>query len=42
MNKNTLTGGAILRVSDDNVSWDCHDWARDVKLFVIPAYVTFS
>ena len=37
-----LTSGAILGFSLDNVSWDCHDWARDVKLFVIPAYVTFS
>ena len=37
-----LTSGAIFGVSADNVSWDCHDWAKDVKLFTLPTYVTFS
>ena len=39
---NDLTSGAIFGVSDDNVSWDCHDWAKDAKFFTIPTYVKFS
>lgn len=37
-----LTSGAILGVSMDSVGWDCHDWAKDPKIFVIPTYVKFS
>jgi len=37
-----LTSGAIFGVSADNVSWDCHDWAKDSTLFNLPTYVTFS
>ena len=37
-----LSSGAIFGVSSENVSWDCHDWARDVRLFILPTYVTFS
>jgi uncharacterized protein YxeA len=36
-----LTSGAIFGVSDTNISWDCHDWIKDPKLFFIPAYVKF-
>ncbi|MDO8514004.1 MAG: hypothetical protein Q7S50_00500 [bacterium] len=39
---NDLTSGANFGVSADNVGWDCHDWAKDVKFFVIPTYVKFS
>jgi len=37
-----LTSGKILGVSDNNVSWDCHNWAKDDSVFVIPSYVKFS
>jgi hypothetical protein len=37
-----LTSAAIYGFSSQNVSWDCHDWNKDVKLFVLPTYVTFS
>ena len=36
-----LTSGAILGSSANNVSWDCHSWARDPKLLVPPTYVKF-
>lgn len=39
---NDLTSGASFGVSNDSVSWDCHDWAKDASLFVIPTYVKFS
>jgi hypothetical protein len=37
-----LTSGAVLGTAANNVSWDCHDWAKDVKVFSIPTYVTFK
>ena len=38
-----LTSGAIIGItSSNNVSWDCHDWIRDPKQFVIPSYIKFS
>ena len=37
-----LTSGAIFGPSSDNVSWDCHDWIRDPKQFVVPTYVKFT
>ncbi|MDO8482160.1 MAG: hypothetical protein Q7S75_03735 [bacterium] len=38
---NDLTSGASFGVSLDNVSWDCHDWAKDSKMLVVPTYVKF-
>lgn len=37
-----ISSGAIFGKSLDNVSWDCHSWAKDAKVFVIPTYVKFS
>jgi len=37
-----LTSGAVFGTSMDNVSWDCHDWLKDLKMFVIPSSMTFS
>ncbi len=37
-----LSSGVILGKSLDNVSWDCHPWSKDAKVFVIPTYVKFS
>jgi len=37
-----LTSGAIFGTASDSVGWNCHSWLKDVKLFTIPAYVTFS
>ncbi|MEK7601598.1 MAG: hypothetical protein AAB480_03660 [Patescibacteria group bacterium] len=37
-----LTSGAIYGTSANTVGWNCHDWLKDVKLFTIPTYVTFS
>ncbi len=37
-----LTSGAIFGTGADNVGWNCHDWLKDVKIFTLPAYVTFS
>ncbi len=37
-----LTSGAIFGANSESVGWDCHDWAKDVKLFTVPAYVKFS
>ena len=37
-----LTSGAIFGVNNENVGWDCHDWAKDPSLFDIPTYVKFS
>jgi hypothetical protein len=37
-----LTSGAILGASNNNVSWDCHDWIKDTTQFTIPTYVKFN
>ena len=37
-----LTSGAIFGTASDSVGWNCHSWLKDVKLFTIPSYVTFS
>lgn len=37
-----LSSGAVYGTSADNVSWDCHDWLKDVKVFVIPTNIAFS
>lgn len=37
-----LTSGAVLGTGSNNVGWNCHSWAKDVKLFALPTYVTFS
>lgn len=37
-----LTSGAVLGTGSNNVGWNCHAWAKDVKLFALPSYVTFS
>jgi len=37
-----LTSGAIFGVNSDNVSWDCHDWAKDASKFTLPSYVKFQ
>lgn len=36
-----LTSGGGFGVSLDNVSWDCHDWAKDPAMLVVPTYVKF-
>ena len=36
-----LTSGGGFGVSLNNVSWDCHDWAKDPAMLVIPSYVKF-
>ena len=36
-----LTSGASFGVSLDNVSWDCHDWAKDPAVLMVPSYVKF-
>lgn len=36
-----LTSGAVFGGSANNVSWDCHVWAKDAKLFLLPTYVKF-
>lgn len=36
-----LTSGAAFGVSLDNVSWDCHDWAKNPAMLAVPAYVKF-
>lgn len=36
-----LTSGAAFGVSMDNVSWDCHDWAKDPAMLMVPSYVKF-
>ncbi len=36
-----LTSGGGFGVSLNNVSWDCHDWAKDPALLVVPSYVKF-
>ncbi|MCR4281373.1 MAG: hypothetical protein NUV88_03525 [Candidatus Kaiserbacteria bacterium] len=38
---NDLTSGGGFGVSLDNVSWDCHDWAKDPAVLVVPTYVKF-
>ena len=38
---NDLTSGANFGVSMDNVGWDCHDWAKDPAMLVVPTYVKF-
>ena len=38
---NDLTSGGGFGVSMDNVSWDCHYWAKDPKMLVVPTYVKF-
>jgi hypothetical protein len=37
-----LTSGAVYGTSADNVSWDCHDWLKDSKVFVVPTNINFS
>lgn len=37
-----LTSGAILGTGSENVSWNCHAWNTDPKMFVLPTYVTFK
>ncbi len=39
---NDLTSGAVFGTASESVGWDCHDWAKDVKVFTIPTYVKFS
>ena len=36
-----LTSGGGFGVSLNNVSWDCHDWAKNPAMLVIPTYVKF-
>lgn len=36
-----LTSGGGFGVSLDNVSWDCHNWAKDSAMLVVPSYVKF-
>lgn len=38
---NDLTSGGGFGVSLNNVSWDCHDWAKDPTMLVVPTYVKF-
>ena len=37
-----LSSGAVYGTSADNVSWDCHDWLKDAKVFVLPINIAFS
>jgi hypothetical protein len=37
-----LTSGAVYGVSDENVSWDCHDWLKDTEMFVVPSELKIS
>jgi len=36
-----LTSGGGFGASLNNVSWDCHDWAKDPTMLVLPTYVKF-
>ncbi len=36
-----LTSGAVYGTSGENVSWDCHDWLKDTKTFVVPRNIFF-
>ncbi len=37
-----LTSAAIFGTSQQNVSWDCHPWAKDSSQLMVPTYVTFK
>ncbi len=37
-----ITSGRILGAGLNNVSWDCHDWSKDLTKLVRPSYVKFN
>ena len=36
-----LTSGKVIGTSENNVSWDCHDWSKNNTMLVPPSTVKF-